>query len=254
LEKVREKTGENLKVKIMSENNFPTSAGLASSASGFSALSTAINEALDLGLSKRELSQLSRLGSGSSTRSIFGGFVKWHKGEKADGSDSYAEQLLDDWPDFKIIFCITSEKEKKVKSRAGMAASVGTSPMYSGWLLTIEEDIQEFEKALQERDFSQVGKISERNCLKMHSVMITTKPSLIYWNEATIRIMKSIMSWREEGLESYFTIDAGPQVKIICLQDNVEKIEEKCKKVKGVKDVIITRPGPGSRVVNEHLF
>ncbi len=254
LEKIREKTGEDLKVKIMSENNFPTAAGLASSASGFSALSAAINDALDLDLAKKELSQLSRQGSGSSTRSIFGGFVKWYKGEEPDGSDSYAEQILNDWSDFRMICCITSRQEKKVKSRAGMAASVSTSPMYSGWLLSIQKDIQEIEKGLQRKDFSLVGEVSERNCLKMHSVMMTTKPSLIYWNDVTIRIIKSIMGWREEGLESYFTIDAGPQVKIICLKKDVDKIQKKCKKIEGVKDIIITKPGQGSRITNKHLF
>jgi len=251
---IRKKYDINLKVKIVSKNNFPTSAGLASSASGFSALSTAINNALSLDLNRKELSILSRQGSGSSTRSICDGFVEWKKGEKEDGSDSYAEQIIDDWPDFRIVICITAEKEKTIKSRTGMAQSVSTSPLYSGWLLSVDEDIRIMRKGIKERNFSVVGKIAEENCLKMHAVMMTTKPSIIYWNDVTINIIQSVINWREKGLESYFTIDAGPQVKILCSENNVEKIVENCKKIEGIKNIIIAKPGKGSKIVNKHLF
>ena len=251
---VRDKYGVDLKVKIMSENNFPTSAGLASSASGFSALSTAINSALNLGLNSRELSVLSRLGSGSSSRSIYDGFVEWKKGEMDDGSDSYAEQIIEDWPSFRMVICITDEKEKKIKSRAGMAQSVSTSPMYGGWLSSIDRDLNSMRNGLMEKNFSVVGRIAEENCLKMHAVMMTTKPSIIYWNDITLKIIKSIIDWRENGLESYFTIDAGSQVKIICMEKNMGKIIENCKKIKGIKDIIIAKPGKGSKITNKHLF
>jgi len=251
---VREKYDIDLKVKIMSENNFPTSAGLASSASGFSALSMAINGALNLGLNSRELSILSRLGSGSSARSIYDGFVEWKKGEMDDGSDSYAEQVIEDWASLRMVICITDEKQKKIKSRAGMTQSVNASPMYSGWLSSIDEDLNLMRNGLMRKNFSVVGRVAEENCLKMHAVMMTTKPSIIYWNDITLKIIKSIIDWRKNGLESYFTIDAGSQVKIICMENNMGEIIENCKKIKGIKDIIVAKPGKGSKITNKHLF
>ena len=251
---VREKYNIDSKVKIVSKGNFPASAGLASSASGFSALSTAINSALNLNLDKKELSILTRQGSGSSTRSIYNGFVEWKKGEEVDGSDSYAEQIINDWADFRMVICITTKKEKKVKSRAGMAQSVATSPMYSGWLSSIEDDIEITRKGIREKDFSIVGKTAEENCLKMHAVMMTTKPPIIYWNDVTVKIIRSIIDWRENGLESYFTIDAGPQVKILCTENNVKEIVKNCKKIEGIKNIIVAKPGEGSKIVSKHLF
>ena len=251
---VRKKYNIDSKVKIVSKGNFPASAGLASSASGFSALSTAINSALSLNLDKKELSILTRQGSGSSTRSIYGGFVEWKKGEMADGSDSYAEQIINDWSDFRMVICITAEEEKKVKSRAGMAQSVSTSPMYNGWLLSIEDDLKKTRKGIKEKNFSIVGKTAEENCLKMHAIMMTTKPSIIYWNDITVKIIQSIIDWRENGLESYFTIDAGPQVKILCTENNVKEIVKNCKKIEGIKNIVVAKPGEGSKIVSKHLF
>jgi len=251
---VRKKYNIKLNVRIESKNNFPTSAGLASSASGFSALAMAINGALNLKLKQKELSILSRQGSGSSSRSILGGFVEWKKGKRNDGSDSYAQQIITNWPDFRIIICVADKNTKKIKSRVGMAQSVKTSPMYTSWLSSIDKDIRVIKKAIREKDFSLVGKITESNCLKMHAVMMTTIPAIIYWNDITMKIIQSVIAWRKEGLESYFTIDAGPQVKIISLKKNVNKIVRRCKKIKGIKDVIVVKTGKGSKIINKHLF
>ncbi len=253
---VRKMAKTNLKAKVFSNNNFPTAAGLASSAAGFAALATAVNEALGLGLNKRDLSMLARRGSGSATRSIYGGFVKWRKGKKEDGTDSYAKQIADVkyWPDFRIIVCITTKEEKKIKSRAGMAQTVATCPVYNGWLKAAKEDLKNMEKAIAKKDFSLLGKTAERNCLKMHAIMMTTTPPIFYFNKTTINVMQSVLEWRKEGAECYFSIDASPQVKIICLEKNVKKIKEKCKRFKGVKEIIVTKPGEGVRIVKKHLF
>ena len=253
---VRDMGKTNLKAKIVSENNFPTAAGLASSAAGFAALAVAVNKALDLGLDKKNLSMLARRGSGSATRSIFGGFVEWKKGEKEDGSDSFAEQIESSgyWPDFRIIVCITTKEEKKMKSRAGMAQTVLTSPMYKSWLETVKEDLKKVRKGIKEKDFTIVGKTAEENCLKMHAAMITTQPPIIYWNKGTIEIIHSVINWRNKGLESYFTIDAGPQVKIICLEKDVSEIIKRCKKIEGIEDITVTKPGQGAGITEKHLF
>lgn len=245
----------NLHVKIVSKNNFPKAAGLASSASGFAALAVACNEALGLNLNKKELSILARLGSGSACRSILGGFVEWKRGVRDDGTDSYAEQIAsqDHWQDFRILVCITSKKEKKIKSRAGMKQTVATSPLYKAWLETVEDDLKKVREGILKKDFTLVGKTAELNCLKMHSTMITTSPPIIYWNEETIEIMNKVIELREKGIECYFTIDAGPQVKILCLKDKVDKIIRDLKDI-NIDKVITCSVGGEAKVTKEHLF
>ncbi len=256
LNKIRKLAGTKRKIKMVSQSNLPKGAGLASSAAGFAALTAAVNEALGLGLNKREMSILARQGSGSACRSIYGGFVEWRKGKKDDGSDSFAFQIApaDYWPDIRMIICLTSKKEKKVSSREGMAQTVKTSPFYPCWLKTIDKDIKTAKRAIKNRDISLLGKISEENCLKMHALMITTKPPIIYWNEKTINLIHKIRQLREKGLKCYFTIDAGPQVKILCEKKDLKEIIKEVKSPTAAKDVIIAKPGPGPKISKSHLF
>lgn len=246
----------DLNAKIVSNNNYPTAAGLASSASGMAAMALAASKALGLSLDKKDLSMLARRGSGSASRSVDGGFVEWHRGKKEDGSDCFAEQIFppEYWPEFRMVIAVTSKKEKKIKSRAGMAQSVETCPYYHKWLEEASKDIELIKKALADRDFKALGKKAELNCLKMHAVMITTNPSIIYWNAGTMDVIHAVMDWRDEGLQCYFTIDGGPQVKIMCMEKDAKEIAKRLRKFPNVKNVIIARPGQGARVVDEHLF
>jgi len=255
LEKVRKKVGSNLRARIKSQNNFPTGAGLASSAAGFAALATAIDGSLSLGMDKKELSILARLGSGSAARSVVGGFAEWKKGEKEDGTDSYVEQLVppSHWPEFRMIACVVSQEEKEVSSRSGMARTVSTSPFYASWLENIKEDLNNVRRGVQEKDIALVGETAQRNCLRMHALMFSTLPPLVYWNPATLRIIKKCLEWQEK-MDCFFTIDAGPQVKIICLQENSEEIVRRCASIKGVETTRVLAPGEGSRIINDHLF
>ncbi len=256
LDLIREKAGISENARVESKNNFPTAAGLASSASGFAALSVAAAEASGLKLSPQEMSVLARMGSGSATRSILGGFVEWKRGEKDDGSDSVAEEIApkEHWPEFRMITTIVSTAEKKVKSRAGMAKTIENCPYYKGWLATVNEDIENVKKGIKEKDFTLVGETAQYNCLKMHATMITTRPTMIYWMPATIAIMHSILAWKEEGLESYFTIDAGTQVKVICLEKDVPELEKRLQAVEGVQKTVVCKPGEGAKAIEEHLF
>ncbi|MFH1978454.1 MAG: diphosphomevalonate decarboxylase [Candidatus Aenigmatarchaeota archaeon] len=256
LDVIREMAGIKDKAKIVSKGNFPVAAGLASSASGLAALSVAGAKAAGLNLDKKELSILSRRGSGSASRSVEGGFVEWIKGEKEDGSDSFGVQIADEnfWKEFRIVTVITSTKEKKVKSRAGMSQTVATCPYYDGWLKTVNEDLDKVREGIKEKNFTKVGETAEYNCLKMHATMMTTKPPIIYWNDVTMRVIHSVMDWREEGLESYFTIDAGPQVKIMCLEKDVKEIGKRLSKIKGIEKVLVCKPGGEARLVDDHLF
>lgn len=256
IERIRKIAGITEKAKVISESNFPVAAGLASSASGFAALTLAATEAAGLELDEKELSILSRQGSGSSCRSIPEGFVEWHRGERDDGSDSFAETIAfkDHWPEFRMIACIVTEAKKKVSSRAGMAQTVATCPYYDGWLRTVKEDLRIIRDGVRTKNFTGVGKQAEHNCLKMHALMMTTIPSIVYWIPATIEIIHNILAWREEGLEAYFTIDGGPQVKVMCLSENEKEINKRLLELDGVMKTVVCRPGDRAKISERHLF
>ena len=256
LDLIREMAGIREMARVASENNFPTAAGLASSASGFAALSMAATKAAGLNLDNEQLSILSRRGSGSAARSVEGGFVEWKRGEKEDGSDSYGVQVAppEHWPEFIMVAAVTSKKEKKIKSRAGMAQTVKTCPYYPKWLETVNQDIEVVKQGILEKDFTKVGSTAEGNCLKMHALMMTTKPAIIYWNPVTMRVIHSVMQWREDGLECYFTIDGGPQVKVMCLEKDLPEVEKRIQEIEGIEEVHVCRPGEAAKLTEEHLF
>ena len=255
LDLIRMMAKSSLSAKVVSKNNFPTAAGLASSASGFAALSLSASSAIGLKLKEKELSMLARRGSGSASRSIGEGFVEWYRGKKSDGSDCYAETFAKKsyWPEFRMIVAVTSKKEKKVKSRAGMGQTVENCPYYKAWLDTVQSDLDNIRKSILRKDLPAVGKIAELNCLKMHAIMITTTPPIIYWTAGTMDVIHSILKWREEGLEAYFTIDGGPQVKVICLQKDEKEIMKRLKAL-DIEDVILCKPGEGAKLQDKHLF
>lgn len=256
IERIRKMANIKEKAKIVSESNFPVAAGLASSASGLAALTVAAAKASGLNLSERELTILARLGSGSASRSICEGFAEWHCGERSDGSDSYAETIAkkSHWPEFRMIACIVSEAKKAVGSRAGMAQTVANCPYYEGWLKSIDTDLDNVRNGIRERNFTLVGSTAEYNALKMHATMMATKPAIIYWAPATVEIMHNVMLWREQGLESYFTMDAGPQVKILCLEKDLDELQSRLQELNSIKKTIICKPGDGAKIVDEHLF
>lgn len=242
--------------KVVSNNNFPTAAGLASSASGLAALSIAGAKAAGLDLNPKDLSILSRRGSGSASRSIRGGFVEWTRGEKEDGSDSFADQIApqNHWPEFRMIVNIVAGTQKKWKSRAGMAQTVATCPYYPAWKETANNDSLQMRELILQKDFSGVGQLAEFNCLKMHATMITTKPSILYWQPTTVELMQDIMQWRDEGLESYFTMDAGPQVKVMCLQKSEKELVKRLSEIKGLQQIEVCAAGPDAKLLEKHLF
>jgi len=250
---IRNIANSNLKAKVVSKNNFPSAAGMASSASGFAALTVAACASLGMKLDKKQISIISRQGSGSSCRSIYGGYVEWIKGNKSE--NSFALQLADEnYFDIRDIIAIVEQKEKKVSSRAGMTETIKTCPLYSSRVNTAEENLIKIKKAIKEKNFSDIGKITEFDCLLMHATMITTIPALLYWSPETIKIIKLIQEWREEGLESYFTIDAGPNVHILSLPENAKEIEKRLKEIEGVKDIMNCNIGEDAKLNGEDLF
>ena len=249
LDVLRERAGVRTRARVASSNNFPTGAGLASSASGFAALAAAAAAALDLKLSPRELSVVARRGSGSAARSIFGGFVEMHAGRAADGSDSFAEPLLeaDEWP-LEVVIAITAKGEKEIGSRAGMTRSAETSPYYSAWVQRQPADLTAARSAIRARDFQALAEIAEHNCLKMHAAAMAARPPLLYWNGATVLCLDAIVKLRAAGVPVFFTVDAGPQVKAICLPAARPRVAATLREVPGVLELVPSRLGPGAEL------
>ena len=250
LDLVRQLANMNHFAKVNSVNNYPTGAGLASSASGFAALSVAAARAANLDLNLQQLSVLARQGSGSAARSIHGGFVEMKVGKKSDGSDSFATQIADEhhWV-LNVIVAITTEREKSIGSTEGMTLTAQTSAYYKEWISSSSQDLDEMKTAIIERDFQKLGEISELSCLKMHALAMSANPGLIYWNSATITLIHLVRELRQKNIQCYFTIDAGPQVKILCLLKDSEKIENILKEVHGVKRTIYASLGPGTKLI-----
>ena len=210
----------NAGFEIRTENNIPTAAGLASSASGFAALVMALDDWAGWGLDKQRLSMLARLGSGSASRSVYEGFVQWHAGTNADGTDSFAERLDEEWPEFRIGILEISDAEKPVGSRDGMNRTVETSELYRSWPIQANADIDVIRRAIKVRDFSMLGMTAERNALSMHATMLAAWPPLLYLQPETIEQIHKVQRARADGQEVYLTIDAGPNIKLLFLEES----------------------------------
>ncbi|HLR64647.1 MAG TPA: diphosphomevalonate decarboxylase [Pseudogracilibacillus sp.] len=236
----------HLFAKVDSTNHVPTAAGFASSASGFAALAAATAKALNLNATDAELSRFMRRGSGSACRSVYGGFVEWEMGEKDDGSDSQAIQIApqDHW-DMRVAAVVLDAKEKSVSSRVGMKKTVDTSLFYDGWLKGIPHDLSEIKDGIHHRDFEKVGEIAEANCLKMHATTLGTFPPFTYWQDVTMQVMQEVWRLRENGTLAYFTIDAGPNVKVLYLPEDEEKVLGQIRQLDCVNDIVVSKVGPG---------
>ena len=236
----------NLYASVNSINAVPTAAGFASSASGFAALAAAATRALDLTVSDKELSRLTRQGSGSACRSIYGGFAEWEQGSLADGSDSYAVPIApaNHW-DIRVAAVVLSATMKDVSSREGMKRTVDTSVFYPGWVKHIPTDLKNIKAAIDARDFELVGQIAEANCLKMHATTLGANPPFTYWHDTTMAVMQTVQAMRKSGIPAYFTIDAGPNVKVLYLPEHEEIVQKTLIETSGVTDVILSRPGQG---------
>jgi diphosphomevalonate decarboxylase len=246
LDHLRKLAGKSFHAVVTSENKVPTAAGFASSASGFAALAAAGAKALHLELNQKELSILARQGSGSACRSIYGGYVEWQKGERTDGKDSAANQLLSeqDW-NISILSVLVASKQKKVSSREGMKRTVETSPFYAGWLQTVEKDLETAKGAIKSRDFESLGKVVEANALKMHATMLGAEPPILYWQSGTMEVMHHIQNLRLSGIPVFFTIDAGANVKVLCLPEDEKLVYESLLTLPSVQSVFTCHPGPG---------
>ncbi len=246
LDALRRLAGQPQFARVESRNDFPTGAGLASSASGYAALVVAGGAALGLEPDDPRLASVARIGSGSAPRSLFGGFAVLRN--VADGTR--CEQLLEasSWP-LDIVVAVTSEAGKSVTSRDGMQQSARTSPFYPAWIESHAQDMAAAEQAVLSQDFEKLAELSEHSCLKMHAVMMCTRPPLMYWSAATFACILEIQAMRREGLPVFFTIDAGPQVKAVCLPDATAAVSSRLADLPGVRRLIPGGLGGGPTII-----
>lgn len=238
-------------IKIDSYNHVPTAAGLASSASAYAALAGALNQAMGLHLDTKTLSTFARQGSGSATRSLYGGFVEWNKGVASDSDSSHAIPIDPaDWDIAMIVIAINKEK-KKISSRTGMKQTVATSPFYPAWVTSAEKDINDIKEAIQRKDFLSLGEITEANGMKMHGTMLGATPPISYWEPDSIKAIQAVQTIREEGIPCYVTMDAGPNVKVLCKESQMNEIMAKLQPHFREDQLISSTVGKGITLLKE---
>ena len=270
IDRLRALAGVSHKARVVSNNNFPMASGIASSASGFAALTVAASAALDLRLDATQLSAVARQASGSASRSLFGGFVEWERGwgeGEREGesllsphstfldSGSVAHQMHDEehWA-LRDVIAIVSAGAKRVSSSSGHRLAA-TSPFNAARTQCVSEWLATVRRAIAERDFSLLGPVLEADALAMHGVMMTSAPSLLYWQAGTLEVLHAVRAWREEeGVPVYFTIDAGPNVHLICEADTAAEVERRVSALPAVRRVLASGPGTGPQLLDGHLF
>jgi len=249
LDLVRSMAGKQWRAEVESANNFPTGAGIASSAGAFAALAVAAASALELDLNEQQLSALARRGSGSACRSIPAGFVEWLPGSK--DADSYAVSLAgsDHW---QLVDCIAILKEthKLTGSTEGHVLA-DTSVLQPARIEGTKDRLDRCRQAVLNRDFDALAGVVELDSNLMHAVMMTSNPPLFYWEPASITIMKAIPEWRKAGIEACYTLDAGPNVHVICTTSSAGEVQKRLSDVPEVLNVLASTVGGGAHLTSE---
>ncbi len=246
---VRELAGSATRARVVTHNKFPTASGLASSASGFAALAAAATRAAGVTLEPRALTRLARRGSGSAARSIFGGFVRMHDGDRDE--DAFAEPV--ESPLLArvrmVIAVVGGGAPKSHGSRDAMDHVAATSPLYAGWLATVPPDLAAAEAALARDDLERLGEVVEGNALAMHATAIAARPAVIYWQPATLALLAAVRTLRGNGRAAWATIDAGPHVKVLTTREDADHVARALAGVEGVTATTVSSPGKGVEMI-----
>ncbi|MEE6725438.1 diphosphomevalonate decarboxylase [Pediococcus acidilactici] len=231
--------------KIRSFNHVPTSAGLASSASGMAALAGAAVNALDDTNDLTNISRIARLGSGSASRSIFGGVVHWHRG--TDHASSFAEQVVSEKDiDLNMVTVVVNKHQKNIKSTSGMKRTAETSPFYPTWVAESNRMVPEMLHAVKENDFTKIGELAEHSAMMMHATTLAAIPAFTYFQPDTLKVIQLVKQIREVyGIECYYTMDAGPNVKVLCQSKDVLAVRDFLRNHFDERQLVIARPGSG---------
>jgi diphosphomevalonate decarboxylase len=236
-----------MNAEVMSENNFPAGAGLASSAAAFGALALASSKAAGLDLGEAELSRLARRGSGSASRSIPSGFVEWKMGTGDEDCVAVSIAPPAHW-DLADCVAIVNASHKKTGSTEGHALA-WTSPLQGARVEDAPRRLDICRNAILERDFATFADIIELDSDMMHAVMMTSTPPLMYWQAATVDIFHAVREWRANGLPVAYTVDAGANVHVICPQEQAGAVEKRLRDLPGVRDVLVATVGGPARIV-----
>ncbi len=252
LDRVRAAAGIAAKAHVRSENNFPTASGLASSASGFAALAGAASAAAGLPLAGRALSRLARFGSGSASRSVFGGFVEWRAGHRPDGRDCYAAPLFppDHWPELvDAVAIVRGAPTKEVRSAVAMQSTVRTSPVYRARLAAVPRRIARMRRAIAARDPAALFPVVMEECDDFRAVCETTRPTLDYLTSASRAVLGEVRALnREAGRPiAAYTHDAGAHVHVFTVRRHLRTVRRRLAAIAGIQEVRVVRPGPGAR-------
>lgn len=249
MNRIRTRLGITTHARIESANNFPTGAGIASSAAAFAALTVAACAAIDAELSEQELSTIARTGSGSASRSVPAGFVEWYIADSHEAS--YAETVAppDHW-DLVDVIAIVSDQHKHTTSQRGHTTAT-TSDLQDARVAGAHYRLDLVRQAILDKDFPTFAEVVEEDSNLMHAVMMTSKPSLFYWKPTTLTIMQLIREWREEGLSVCYTLDAGPNVHCICTRNDAEIVRKRLSEISGIMDIRSAGVGGAAHVVSE---
>jgi len=247
LDEVRAAAGLGFKAEVVSENNFPTGAGIASSAAAFAALALAATKAGGLEWSESAISRLARLGSGSACRSVPSGFVEWKMG--SGDQDSYAVSIAapEHW-NLADCVAVVSSGHKSIGSSEGHALAP-TSPLQAARVADAPRRLDVCREAILRRDFDALAEVIELDSDLMHAVMMTSRPALFYWQPATLAVMGAVREWRKSGMALAYTIDAGPNVHVICPQAAADNVAGMLQALPGVTGVLTARVGGAAQVV-----
>jgi len=264
LDRIRNLAGSQIKARVCTENSFPSGVGIASSASGFAALTLAACQALGMDLVEKELSRLARLGSGSACRSIPDGFCEWLAG--TSDLDSYAVQVApsDHWQ-LCILTVVVSRHPKQVSSTSGHELALA-SPFFPARLDTLPGRLKAIRSAILSKDFETFGRQTELEAISFHSIAMTSPnqtengwhSGAYYWTPETLEVMLKVQQWRDQGLGVYFTLDAGPTVHLICLEGQLERLKTRVRELEANQpdrhwDLLVNRPAKGAHLVQDHL-
>jgi len=247
LEIVRGMANIKDRAEVITENNFPSGAGIASSASAFAALALASSKAAGLTLSEGQLSRLARRGSGSASRSIPGGFVEWQAGTTDEDSFAFSIAPPDHWELVDLI-AIVSASHKKTGSTEGHAVAP-TSPLQAARVTDAPRRLEFCRNAILNRDFNSFASIVELDSDMMHAVMMTSSPALHYWKPASLAVMDAVRAWRMDGVPVCYTVDAGANVHVLTLESEAHQIEKRLRAIQGVENVLVARAGGAAKIV-----
>jgi diphosphomevalonate decarboxylase len=249
LDQVRQLAELTSFARVESRSEFPSGAGLASSASGFAALAVAASAAANLKLSEAGLSRLARSGSGSACRSVPGGFVEWDMGK--DDATSFAHSIAgpEHW-DLRDVIALVDVSHKSIGSTQGHALA-DSSPLQAARVASVPDRLARARQAVLDRDFETLAQVVELDSLMMHAVMLTSQPALLYWQPATVAVLQAVIEWRRAGLPCCATIDAGPNVHVLCPGSAAAEVAQRLRSIDGVRDTLPTRPGGPAKLVDE---